>query len=87
VAGYGTRNDILLALSTSGNSQNILDAIITAKAKGLTVIGLTGRTGGKIKQYCEILIQVPADTTPEIQELHLPVYHTICMVVENALFP
>ena len=86
IAGYGRKNDVLIAMSTSGNSQNIVDAAITAKAKGLIVIGLTGRTGGKMKQYCDIVICVPATSTPEVQEFHLPVYHTICKIVENRFF-
>lgn len=86
VAGYGQKNDVLIALSTSGNSQNIVDAAITAKAKGLTVIGLTGQTGGRMKPYCDIAICVPSLSTPEVQEYHLPIYHTICRVVENRFF-
>jgi D-sedoheptulose 7-phosphate isomerase len=86
VVGYGNPGDVLLAISTSGNSQNVLDAIITAKAKGLIVIGLTGETGGKMQSYCEILINVPGKSTTLIQELHLPVYHTLCRMIENAFF-
>jgi len=86
INGYGEENDVLFAMSTSGNSRNIVDAVITAKAKGLTVIGLTGQTGGKMKQYCDIVICVPATATPEVQELHLPVYHSICKIVENSFF-
>jgi len=86
IVGYGKAGDLLLAISTSGNSQNIIDAVITAKAKGLTVIGLTGQNGGKMKQYCDIAICVPSTTTPEVQEYHLPVYHTICRIVENRFF-
>ena len=86
VAGYGREGDLLIAISTSGNSQNIVDAVITAKAKGLTVIGLTGQSGGEMKQYCDIPICVPAVNTAEVQELHLPVYHTICKAVENRFF-
>jgi phosphoheptose isomerase len=86
VAGYGKKNDVLIAMSTSGNSQNIIDAAITAKAKGLTVIGLTGQNGGKMKQYCDITICVPSDSTPEVQEFHQPIYHTICRIVENRFF-
>lgn len=86
VIGYGNEGDILLALSTSGNSQNILDAIITAKAKGLTVIGMTGETGGKMASLCDILINVPGKGTAQVQELHLPVYHAICLIVETSFF-
>jgi len=87
VAGYGRQNDVLIAISTSGNSRNIIDAAITAKAKGLTVIGLTGQTGGQMKQYCDIVISVPSSSTAGVQEFHLPVYHTICRIVENRFFP
>jgi D-sedoheptulose 7-phosphate isomerase len=86
VVGYGNAGDILIAISTSGNSRNVLDAIITAKAKDLVIIGLTGETGGKMKSYCEILINVPGKNTALVQELHLPVYHTLCRIVESAFF-
>ena len=86
VVGYGTSGDILIAISSSGDSQNVIDAMITAKAKGLTVIGLTGETGGKMKVFCDILINVPEKRTAFVQELHLPVYHTICAIVENHFF-
>ncbi len=86
IAGYGQKNDVLIAMSTSGNSQNIVDAAITAKAKGLTVIGLTGENGGRMKQYCDIAICVPSLSTPEVQEYHQPIYHTICRIAENRFF-
>jgi D-sedoheptulose 7-phosphate isomerase len=86
VIGYGNTGDVLIAISTSGNSRNVLDAIITAKAKGMVVIGLTGEIGGKMKSYCDILINVPGKSTALVQELHLPVYHALCRIVENAFF-
>ncbi|MEN8117788.1 MAG: SIS domain-containing protein [Bacteroidota bacterium] len=86
VMGYGRKNDVLLAISTSGNSQNIIDAAIVAKAKGLKVIGLTGQTGGRLKQFCDEIICVPATKTPIVQEYHLPVYHTICQILEHHFF-
>ena len=86
IVGYGRAGDLLIAISTSGNSRNIVDAVITAKARGLTVIGLTGQNGGKMKQYCDIAICVPSNSTPEVQEYHLPVYHTICKIVEDRFF-
>jgi len=86
VVSYGNKDDILLALSTSGNSHNIVDAIITARSKGLTVIGLTGETGGKMGPMCDILINVPAKNTSFIQELHLPVNHAICKIIEIEMF-
>ena len=86
IVGYGRVGDLLIAISTSGNSQNIIDAAITAKARGLTVIGMTGQNGGSLKQHCDISICVPSDSTPKVQEYHLPVYHTICQIVENSFF-
>ncbi len=86
VMGYGLPGDILLALTTSGNSQNILDAAITARAKGMQVIGLTGATGGRLKTYCNVLINVPETRTFLVQELHLPVYHTLALIVEHHFF-
>lgn len=86
VVGYGNPGDVLIAISSSGNSQNVVDAIITAKAKGLTVIGLTGETGGKMKAFCDILINVQGKRTAFVQELHLPVYHTLCVMVESHFF-
>jgi len=86
VIGYGNTGDVLIAISSSGNSQNVLDALITAKAKEMAVIGLTGETGGKMKSWCDILINVPGKSTAHVQELHLPVYHTLCLMVENYFF-
>jgi len=86
VVGYGNAGDVLIAISSSGNSQNVVDAIITAKAKGMIVIGLTGETGGRMKPLCDILINVPGQRTAYVQELHLPVYHTLCLMVENHFF-
>lgn len=86
IAGYGQEGDVLLALSTSGNSQNIVDAILTARAKGMTVIGMTGEKGGKLKAICDILINVPEARTCYVQELHFPVYHSLCLMVERHFF-
>ncbi|MUH34631.1 SIS domain-containing protein [Zobellia amurskyensis] len=86
VLGYGKKNDVLLAISTSGNSVNVLDACITAKALGMKVIGLLGETGGKIKAFCDVAICVPATNTAAVQEYHLPVYHTLCIMVEETIF-
>lgn len=86
VISYGKPGDILLALSTSGNSRNITDACIAARALKLTVVGITGRKGGKMNEYCDIIINVPEDMTARIQELHLPVIHAICRIVENHFF-
>ncbi len=86
VAAYGREEDVLIALTTSGNSKNVVDAAITAKAMGMTVIGMTGENGGKLKEYCDIPIRVPARRTAEVQEYHLPVYHALCKAVEEAFF-
>ncbi len=86
VVGYGNKEDILLAITTSGNSKNIIDAAIVAKAKGLKVIGLTGETGGNLKQYCDVIIRVPSMSTPVVQEYHLPIYHVLCQIIENKFF-
>jgi D-sedoheptulose 7-phosphate isomerase len=86
VMGFGNPGDVLLGISTSGNAQNVLDAAVTARAKGMTVIGMTGETGGKLKVCCDILINVPERRTSFVQELHLPVYHTLCLIIENHFF-
>lgn len=86
VLGYGRKNDILLAISTSGNSVNVIDACITAQALGMKVIGLLGETGGKIKSLCDVAICVPATNTAVVQEYHLPVYHALCIIVEETFF-
>jgi D-sedoheptulose 7-phosphate isomerase len=86
VIGYGIEKDVLIAISTSGNSQNVVDACITAKALNLIVIGITGKTGGKMKQYCDALVNVPETGTAYVQELHLPLLHTICNIVENHFY-
>ena len=86
VWGLGQAGDILLAISTSGNSQNILLAAKTARAKNMLVIGLTGATGGKLAELCDIAITVPSDNVAQIQEMHLPIYHHICASVEAHFF-
>ncbi|MEN8119711.1 MAG: SIS domain-containing protein [Bacteroidota bacterium] len=86
VVGYGNKEDVLLAITTSGNSRNIIDAAITAKANGLKVIGLTGETGGELKQFCDVTICVPSMSTPEVQEYHLPIYHALCQIIEHKFF-
>ena len=86
VIGYGKKDDILIAISSSGNSQNVLDACMVAKAMDLVVIGLTGETGGKMKDLCDILINVPVRRTFMVQELQLPVYHLLCLAVEHHFF-
>ena len=87
VVAFGKPSDLLLAISTSGNSKTLVHAAKAAKALGLRTIGLTGQDGGQLASTCEIMIQVPASEVPRVQELHLPVYHTLCQVVEDTLFP
>lgn len=86
VYGFGNAGDVFWALTTSGNSQNVINASIVAKAKGLKVIALTGGTGGKIKAIADVSIIVPESETYIIQEYHLPIYHCICLAVENYFF-
>jgi D-sedoheptulose 7-phosphate isomerase len=86
VVGLGEKGDVLIGLSTSGNAKNVIDAFIVAKAKGLKTIGMTGESGGKLKEFCDVLINVPETRTAYVQELHLSVYHTICMRIEDEIF-
>lgn len=86
VMALGSEGDVLIAISTSGNSENVCAAVKTAKAIGCRVIGLTGRSGGNLKEYADICICVPEDETFKAQELHLPVYHCICAEVEAHFF-
>jgi Phosphoheptose isomerase len=86
VNGYGKNGDILLAISTSGNSRNILFAAVAAKSKGMTVIGLTGQRDSRLAKLSDVCIQVPETETYKIQELHLPVYHCLCMMLEEHFF-
>lgn len=83
VNGYGKKGDVFLGISTSGNSKDIIYPTVVARAKGLTTIALTGRDGGKLKNLADISIIVPAVETFMIQELHLPVYHALCLEVEE----
>jgi D-sedoheptulose 7-phosphate isomerase len=82
----GTPGDCLVGLTTSGNSDNVLWAFKAAKAKGMTCIGLTGKTGGRAADLCDVCITVPESRTCLVQELHLPVYHTLCLMIESELF-
>ena len=86
VISYGNEKDILIAISTSGNSQNVVDACITAKAMNMKIIGISGKNGGKMKNYCDILIKVPETGTAYIQEMQRPVLHTICRIIENHFY-
>lgn len=86
IYGYGKPGDILLGISTSGNAKNIEYAAITARAKGMRVIGLTGKDGGRLAELSDVAMIVPETETYKIQELHLPVYHTLCLMLEEAFF-
>ncbi|MHB8624724.1 MAG: D-sedoheptulose-7-phosphate isomerase [Aggregatilineales bacterium] len=86
VYGYGVLGDTVLGISTSGNSKNVLHALQVGHALGLHTIGLTGRNGGQMRDLCDVAICVPADSTADIQERHLPVYHALCMMLEEAFF-
>lgn len=86
VYGYGRPGDALLAISTSGNSRNILLACMAARLRGMHILGLTGETGGKMTAYCDVTIRVPAGETFAVQEYHLPIYHALCAMLEAAFF-
>ncbi len=86
VNGYGKLGDVFLGISTSGNSKNVLYAAVNAKAKGLKVIGLTGAKESKLMKYADVCIRVPETETYKIQELHLPVYHCLCLMLEEHFF-
>lgn len=86
VNGYGVKGDVFLGISTSGNSKDIIYPTVVAKAKGLKTIALTGKDGGKLKNIADICIVVPSNETFMIQELHLPVYHALCLEIEEAFW-
>ena len=86
VNGYGKEGDVFLGISTSGNSKNVLYAAVTAQAKGMKVIGLTGEKESKLSALSDVCIRVPQTETYMIQELHLPVYHCLCLMLENRFF-
>ena len=86
VLGLGSNGDVLIALSTSGNSKSVLEAAKIARAKGLRVITLTGGDGGKLRDFSDVCIAVPENETYKVQELHLPIYHWLCAEVEEYFF-
>jgi D-sedoheptulose 7-phosphate isomerase len=86
IKGIGKPGDVLVGLSTSGNSKNIVSAFETAREKGMITIGFTGSTGGKLKALSDHLINIPSDDTPRIQESHITVGHIICQFVEEIYF-
>jgi len=87
IDGIGEKGDILVGLSTSGNSGNIIKAFEVARSKGMITIGFTGSTGGKMKNLCNLLLNIPSNDTPRIQESHIMVGHIICQLVEERIFP
>lgn len=86
VFGYGRPGDVLLGISTSGNSRNVVRALQTAKARQMITIGLTGRSGGAMAALCDVAIRVPWEVTPDVQERHLPIYHAMCIMLEDEFF-
>ena len=84
--GFGRKGDVFLGISTSGNSKNIMSATVVARALGIKVIGLTGNNGGELAKVSDVVIKVPENETYMIQELHLPVYHCLCLMLEEHFF-
>lgn len=87
VNAFARRGDVLMGISTSGNSENILLAFDAAKDKGVKTIALTGESGGKMAECCDLLLNVPSQDTPRIQEAHIMIGHILCQIVEEELFP
>lgn len=87
IQGCGRSGDVLFAISTSGNSKNILAAVEEARKRGMITIGMTGSGGGKMNGLCDIMLKVPSNDTPRIQESHILIGHTICQIIEEQLFP
>ena len=84
--GYGRSGDVFLGISTSGNSKNVMSATVVARALGIKVVGLTGAKGGELADVADVVIKVPETETYMIQELHLPVYHCLCLMLEEHFF-
>ena len=84
--GFGRPGDVFLGISTSGNSKNVMSATVVARALGIKVIGLTGAKGGELAEVSDVAIKVPETETYMIQELHLPVYHCLCLMLEDRFF-
>ena len=87
VRAMGKEGDILFGLSTSGNSPNVMKAAKDAKALGMTVVGMTGEKGGKLREVADVLLNMPSNDTPRIQECHLLIGHLLCQIIEAELFP
>ncbi len=86
VLAFGRPGDVIIGISTSGNAENVCRALTVGNALGLVTVGLTGRSGGRMKPLCQHLLNVDAEETYKVQELHLPLYHRLCARVEEALF-
>ncbi len=87
LSASGKKGDVLVGLSTSGNSANVIEAQKVAREKGMSVISFTGKGGGKMKDLTDVLLNVPSELTPRIQECHITIGHIICQMVEEELFP
>lgn len=87
IRGIGQEGDVLVGISTSGNSVNILEAYKAAKEKGMIIVSMTGQSGGKMRDGSDYLLNIPSSDTPRIQESHITIGHIICEIVENSLFP
>jgi D-sedoheptulose 7-phosphate isomerase len=87
ILGLGQKNDVLLLLSTSGNSSNLLHAVEAAKSVGMKTVALLGRDGGKLKSLVDLCLIIPAETSDRIQEMHIKLIHTVIETVERELFP
>lgn len=86
IKALGQEGDVLIGLSTSGNSKNVVNALVEAKHRGMTTIGFTGEGGGQMMGHCDILLPIPSKNTPRIQECHMIIGHSICELVEMELF-
>lgn len=86
VSGYGKPGDVFLGISTSGNAENVMYAAVAARAKGMKVAALTGKDGGKLGRFADAAVIIPEKETYKIQELHLPVYHALCLMLEDRFF-
>lgn len=84
--GYGRAGDVLLGISTSGNAKNVMYAAVVARALGMKVIGLTGKDGGELGRFADVAVRVPETEPYKVQELHLPIYHCLCLMLEEKFF-
>lgn len=87
IQSKGRKGDVLVGISTSGNSKNIIRALAEARKRGMITVGLTGNGGGKMREYCDYILDMPSSDTPRIQEAHILVGHIICELVESEIFP